>query len=82
MSQLASLSKIRAARTQYDLESLKSKFDAEIRLQTSAREKMGYLEHQRAESVTEIGNLRESFERWNRQNQEVFFIFYLFTNEI
>jgi hypothetical protein len=58
VSQLASLSKIRAARSQYDLDTLKGKFETEMKLQASAREKISYLEQQRTASLGEIGNLK------------------------
>lgn len=70
VSEQASLSKIRAARTQYDLETLQSKFDQELKLQTNTREKISYLENQRSESLHEIGNLKDSFESRTKALQD------------
>lgn len=70
VSQQSSLSKIRATRSLYELETLRDKFDMEIKLQEKAREKLSYLEQQRAETVHEIGFLRESCENRERSNGE------------
>lgn len=70
VSQLSSLSKIRASRSLYDLETLRDKYEVELKLQTSTREKINYLENQRGESLHEISYLKESCENREKSNHE------------
>lgn len=70
VSQLSSLSKIRASRSVYDLDTLRNKFDQEVKLQKSASEKISYLENQYSESLNEISYLKESCENRERSNLE------------
>ena len=60
VSQLSSLSKIRASRSLYELETLRDKYEAELKLQNETREKINYLENQRGESLNEIGFLKDT----------------------
>ncbi len=64
------MSKIKATRSLYELETLRDKFEMEMRLQEKAREKLSYLEQQRTDTVHEIGFLRESCGNRERANME------------
>ena len=70
VSQMSSLSKIRASRSLYDLDRLRENFDAEIRQQSHTREKIKYLENQRAESLHELSFLKETCTNREAANQE------------
>lgn len=66
VSEMSSISKIRASRSMYDLDKLKEMFDDEMRYQTVTREKIRLLENQRAESLHELSYLKENYESRNK----------------
>ncbi len=70
ISQMSSMSKIRASRSMYELDRLREKFDTEIRLQTHAREKIQFLENQRAESLHELSYLKENCQQREKSIEE------------
>lgn len=70
VSQLSSLSKIRASRSLYELDTLRDKFEAEVRLQNETREKINYLENQRAESLHEVSFLKDTCESREQEMKE------------
>ncbi len=70
ISQMSSMSKIRASRSMYELDRLREKFETEMRLQSHAREKIQYLENQRTESLHELRFLKENCQQRERSIHE------------
>lgn len=66
VSEMSTLSKIRASRSMYDLDRVREMFDDEVRYQNATQEKIRMLENQRAESLHELSYLKENFESKNR----------------
>ena len=62
VSEISTMSKIRASRSMYELDRLKDQFDTEMRFQNNNREKIRLLENQRAESLHELSYLKENCE--------------------
>jgi hypothetical protein len=62
ISQMSTISKIRASRSMYDLDKLREQYDNELRLQSNNKDKIRMLENQRAESLHEINYLKENCE--------------------
>ena len=62
VSEMSSMSKIRASRSMYELDRLREQFDTEMKYQSNNREKIRMLENQRAESLHELSYLKENCE--------------------
>ena len=62
VSEMSSMSKIRASRSMYELDRLREQFDSEMKYQSNNREKIRMLENQRAESLHELSYLKENCE--------------------
>lgn len=66
VSEMSTLSKIRASRSMYDLDKVREMFDDEVRYQHLTQEKIRMLESQRAESLHELNYLKENVESKNK----------------
>jgi hypothetical protein len=62
VSEMSTMTKIRASRSMYELDRLRQQYDDEMRFQTSEREKIRSLENRRADSLHELNFLKEDLE--------------------